>query len=470
MVRAHKFQNLIFKAFCWAQNKPARMICISFLFVIGVGSALLTLPAATLSGESAGLLKAAFTATSATCVTGLVVVDTATYWSLFGKLVIIALIQVGGLGLVTITTFFFTILKRRMALRTMTLAQECSASFSLPEVKSLVVKIIGVTFTIELIGSVILSARFIPHFGVAGGIFRGFFQGVSAFCNAGFDLMGDYTGPYTSLTKWVDDPIVLYTTALLIICGGLGFIVWSDMLNFNKQKGLNFHSKLVLKMTTILIVSGTVFFLIAEWNNMTVDSLGNLNFFQKIDSAFFQSVTTRTAGFNSISQSNLTDSSKIFSSILMFIGASSGSTGGGIKVTTFSMLFFFILSELRGDSDTIMLKRRIPKSVATRSISIALLAALLVITDTMLLSVFERSGLKDHLFSTLDLLFESVSAFGTVGLSSANTPVLHPNSHIVLIITMYIGRVGPASLALAFAGRKLSANEKIYPEAKVLVG
>lgn len=470
MVRAHKIQNLIFKGFCWAQNKPARMICISFLLVIGVGSILLALPVATLSGESAGILKAAFTATSATCVTGLVMVDTATYWSLFGKIVIIVLIQIGGLGLVTITTFFFTILKRRMGLRTMSLAQECSASFSLPEVKSLVVKIIGVTFTIEFIGAVILSARFIPHFGVAGGIFRGVFQGISAFCNAGFDLMGDYSGPFSSMTKWVSDPVVLYTTTFLIICGGLGFIVWSDILNFNKEKGLNFHSRLVLKITAILVIGGAVFFFIAERTNTAPDSLGNLNFFQQIDSAFFQSVTTRTAGFNTISQTNLTESSKIFSSILMFIGASSGSTGGGIKITTFSLIFFFILSELRGDSETIMLKRRIPRSVATRSISIALLAAVLVITDTMLLSVFERSGLRNHMVTTLDLLFESVSAFGTVGLSSANTQTLNSNSHIVLMITMYIGRVGPASLALAFAGRKLSANEKIYPETKVLVG
>ena len=470
MNKIYKKNSLLTKIIMNVQNKPARLITLSFFFVILVGSLLLTLPAAASTGVSHGFLKALFTATSATCVTGLVVVDTAISWSLFGQLVIIALIQIGGLGLVTITTFFFTLFRRKIGLKTMVAAQECTSCFSLDEVRSLLKKIISVTLSIEAIGGIILSARYIPVFGWAGGIYRGFFQAVSAFCNAGFDLMGKYSGPYSNLTAWNHDPIVIITTGLLIISGGIGFVVWSDMLNLNKVKGLNFHSKLVLKMTAILVFGGTVFFLIAEHNNTSPGSLATLPPFQQAVAAFFQSVTTRTAGFNTISQSFLNESSKIMSSVFMFIGASSGSTGGGIKITTFSVIFFYIASEIRGNNELVMLKRRISRETLSKSFIIATLALSLVIVDTMLLTVFERVPLRNDVFTTLDLLFETVSAFGTVGLSSVGTNNLAPHSWIVLIITMFVGRVGPASFALAFSSKAMAAKEKIYPEAKVLVG
>jgi len=455
---------------CRIQNKPARLITLSFFFVILAGSLFLTLPCATRSGDSIGFLKALFTATSATCVTGLVVVDTATTWSIFGQLVIIALIQIGGLGIVTITTFFFTILRKKMGLKTMVIAQECTSSFSLEEVRSLLKKIISVTMSIEAIGGIILSVRYVPHFGWIGGIYRGFYQSVSAFCNAGFDLMGSYSGPYSSLTAWNNDPIVIITTGLLIISGGLGFVVWSDMLNLNKVKGLNFHSKMVLRMTAVFIFVGMIFFLIAERGNTAPDAMGTLPPFQQAVAAFFQSVTTRTAGFNSIAQNSLNESSKIMSSILMFIGASPGSTGGGIKITTFSVIFFYIISEIRGNEETVMLKRRISRDTMSKAVIITILALSLVIVDTMLLTFFQRADIRNHAFTTLDMLFEVTSAFGTVGLSSAGTPGLHSSSWIVIIITMFIGRVGPASFALALSSRGITPKEKIYPEAKVLVG
>ncbi|MHB1485484.1 MAG: TrkH family potassium uptake protein [Saccharofermentanales bacterium] len=470
MNKVYKKNSLITRVITRVQNKPARLITLSFFFVILVGSLLLTLPAASSTGVSHGFLKALFTATSATCVTGLVVLDTATSWTLFGQLVIIGLIQIGGLGLVTITTFFFTLFRRKMGLKTMVVAQECTSSFSLEEVRNLLRKIISVTLSIEAIGGIILSIRYIPVFGWAGGIYRGFFQGISAFCNAGFDLMGQYSGQYSSLVAWNKDPIVIITTGLLIIAGGLGFVVWSDMLNLNKQKGLNFHSKLVLKFTAILVFGGMIFFLIAEHNNTSPDSLGTLPPFQQAVAAFFQSVTTRTAGFNSISQSFLNESSKIMSSILMFIGASSGSTGGGIKITTFSVILFYIVSELRGNSELVMMKRRISRDTLSKSFIIATLSLGLVIIDVMLLTVFERDPLRHNIFTTLDLLFETVSAFGTVGLTSVGTNNLQPHSWVVLIITMFVGRVGPASFALALSGKTLTAKDKVYPEAKVLVG
>ncbi len=462
--------NLFMRLISSAQSRPARIITLSFLFVITAGSLLLLLPAATLDGSSAGVLKSVFTATSATCVTGLVLVDTATYWSHFGQIVILCLIQIGGLGLVTITTFFFTLMRRKLGIVTLTVAQESTASFTLHDVRQLIVKIISFTFIFELVGAIIFTTRYIPIFGLRSGIYRSVFQAVSAFCNAGFDLMGTHSGEFSSLIAWNNDPVVIITTALLIISGGLGFIVWADILNLNKEKGLNFHTKLVLKVTAILIISGTVMFLLFEFSNTAEGAMGNLPVLQRLQAAFFQSVTSRTAGFNSIDQASLNESSKITSSILMFIGASSGSTGGGIKLTTFTVLLFHIISEIRGNSETILLRKRISRATVSKTLIIVTMSLILVISDTMLMTVFDQSLLDSQNLTTLDLLFESISAFATVGLSSASTNILHPASHVLLIITMFIGRIGPAVFAIALTGRSLKDKDKILPEAKVLVG
>lgn len=462
--------NLFMRLISSVQSRPARIIALSFLFVITAGSLLLLLPAATLDGSSAGVLKSVFTATSATCVTGLVLVDTATYWSHFGQIVILCLIQIGGLGLVTITTFFFTLMRRKLGIVTLTVAQESTASFTLHDVRQLIVKIISFTFIFELTGAAIFAFRFIPVFGLRSGIYRSVFHSVSSFCNAGFDLMGTHSGQYSSFTDWNHDPAVMLTTALLIISGGLGFIVWADILNLNKEKGLNFHTKLVLKVTAILIISGTVMFLLFEFSNTAEGAMGNLPVLQRLQAAFFQSVTSRTAGFNSIDQASLNESSKITSSILMFIGASSGSTGGGIKLTTFTVLLFHIISEIRGNSETIMLRKRISKATVSKTLIIVTMSLILVISDTMLMTVFDQRLLDSQSLTTLDLLFESISAFATVGLSSASTTILHPASHVLLIITMFIGRIGPAVFAIALTGRSLKDKDKILPEAKVLVG
>ncbi|MDD2392547.1 MAG: potassium transporter TrkG [Eubacteriales bacterium] len=462
--------NLLMKLISSAQTRPARIITLSFLFVIVTGCILLMLPVATISGESAGMVRALFTATSATCVTGLVLVDTATFWSAFGQIVILCLIQIGGLGLVTITTFFFTLFRRKLGIISLTVAQESSAAFTIQDVRKLIVKIISFTFIFELTGALIFATRFIPVFGSKEGIYKAVFHSVSSFCNAGFDLMGNHSGQFSSLTAWNNDPVVVIVTALMIISGGLGFIVWADILNLNREKGLNFHTKLVLKLTSILIISGAVLFFIFEFSNMTSGSMGDLSFSQKIQTAFFQSVTTRTAGFNTIDQASLTDSSKIISSILMFIGASSGSTGGGIKLTTFAVLLFHIFSEIRGCEDTMIMRKRVSRATVTKSLIIISVSMLLVITDTLLISSFESaSGLAGG-NTALDYLFESISAFATVGLSSAGTSALHPASHILLILTMYIGRIGPAVFAIAITGRSLKDKGKVYPEARIVVG
>jgi trk system potassium uptake protein TrkH len=456
----------------WLNAKPARIIVSSFLLVILIGTVLLSLPFATQTRQSPGILKALFTATSATCVTGLVVEDTATYWSTFGKGVILFLIQIGGLGLVTITSFFYSFVRRKAKLRTLVIAQESTANFSFNDVLRLIRRIVLITFTIEFIGGVILTWRFSRQMSFYKAFTRGFFQSVSAFCNAGFDLLGDTaSGPFSSLTAWNGDPLVVGVTGVLFVIGGLGFVVWSDLLRYRKERKLNFHTKMVMVMTGSLILFGFVYFLTAEYNNtMTAGSLGSLPEWQRPMAAFFQSVTPRTAGFNTIDQASLHDSSKFMTIILMFIGAAPGSTGGGVKVTTFAVMLATIFSDIRNFDDIIMLRHKIARETFTRSLAIIGLAMSIILIATTVLSVIERQALDAGSFSFLDVLFETSSAFGTVGLSSAGTPNLTRASWAVLIPVMYLGRVGPASFAISLSMRKAGHRELVHPEGKTLVG
>lgn len=457
----------------WFNSRPGRVISLSFSLVIMTGAVLLTLPFASQSGQSVGFLRAVFTATSATCVTGLVVVDTATHWTTFGKLVIIALIQIGGLGLVTITSIFYSFMRRKTSLRTLVVAQESTASFSFVDVFKLVRKIAIITFGCEIAGGLVLSWRYIPHFGWIRGIGKGFFHSVSSFCNAGFDLLGDTeAGNFCSLVAWNGDPFVTMTTGLLVIVGGLGFVVWSDIIGLRLKGGkLRFHSKVVLSMTGILLLFGTVFFLVVEYNNTrSTWSLGSLPEWQRPLAALFQSITPRTAGFNSIDQNTLSDSSKFMTTILMFIGAAPGSTGGGIKVSTFAVILATIVSDARGHDDIVLIRHRLPRETFTRAFAIFGLALSLVILTTMLLSFIENEALVADRFRFVDLVFEATSAFGTVGLSSAGTPGLEPTSWAVLVPVMFLGRVGPASFALSLAMAKMQRRDLVHPEGKTLVG
>lgn len=456
----------------WLNAKPARIIVSSFLLVILLGTLLLALPFATQARQSAGLLKALFTATSATCVTGLVVVDTATHWSSFGKGVILSLIQIGGLGLVTITSFFYSFVRRKARLRTLVVAQQSTANFSFNDVLRLIRRIVLITFTIEFIGGVLLTWRFSRVMPFQKAFTKGFFQSVSAFCNAGFDLQGDTaTGPFSSLTGWNDDPIVLMITALLFVIGGLGFVVWSDMLRYPKEKKLNFHSKMVLIMTGGLILFAFVFYLVAEFDNtMSAQAMGSLPVWQRPFAALFQAVTPRTAGFNTIDQASMHDSSKFMTIVMMFIGAAPGSTGGGIKVTTFAVVLATIFSDIRNFDEIILFRHKIAREIFTRSFAIVGLAMTIILTAAMTLSIIERQALDANQFSFLDVLFEASSAFGTVGLSAVGTPNLSPASWSVLIPVMYLGRVGPASFAISLAMHKVTHRELVRPEGKTLVG
>lgn len=436
---------------------PTRIIVSSFILVILLGALLLTLPIASNDGHSIGFLNALFTSTSATCVTGLVIADTLTQWTIFGQLVIISLIQVGGLGLVTLATFFSVLLGKKISLKGKILAQESTSNYNYKDVLSMIKTIILITVGTELAGAVLLSISFIPRYGLRG-IYMAFFHSISAFCNAGFDLIGNYQ----SLTQFNNDPIVIYTIALLIIVGGLGFIVWKDLYDFRTQHRLYLHTKIVLIVTAFLIVFGSVFFFFAEYSNPL--TMGPLTFFEKINAAFFHSVTTRTAGYNSLSLNDMTEVSKIVTIMLMYIGAAPGSTGGGIKVTTFGILVVAILSNIKGNSETVVLRRRVSQEIVNKALAIVGLSAMLIFIVTVIIIGVEK-------LPFINVLYEVTSAFATVGLSTGITPTLHPISKLLLIFMMFLGRVGPLTFAIAISMKSSQKLQNaVFPEGKIMVG
>ena len=436
---------------------PTRIIVSSFAIIILIGSILLNLPLASNDGVSIGYVNAVFTATSATCVTGLVIADTLAQWTLFGQIVILVLIQIGGLGIVTLATFFSVLLGRKISMKGKIIAQESISNYSFTQVTEMIKRIILITFSVELIGAILLSFRFIPRFGLKG-IYMSIFHSISSFCNAGFDLMGDYR----SLTEFNGDPVVIYTTAILIIIGGLGFIVWQDLYDYHNLHRLYLHTKIVLIMSFSLIVFGAVFFIIQEYGNP--ETMGSLTFFEKINAAVFQSVTCRTAGFNTLPINELSEVSKMTSILLMFIGAAPGSTGGGIKVTTFGIIVIAIASNIKGNNETIILRRKVSPEVINKAISIASLSIVLIFMMTIIIIDVEK-------IDFVNVLYEVTSAFGTVGLSTGITPYLHNISKLLLVFTMFLGRVGPLTFAIAVAmkANKTSRNS-VYPEGKIMVG
>ena len=438
-----------------------RVVAVSFAVIILVGALLLTLPIASRSGESAGFFTGLFTATSATCVTGLILVDTWTQWSLFGQVVILAMIQLGGLGFMTVITLVSFALHRRIGLSERLIMVSTLNLNDLDGVVRVVRHALMGTFLLEGIGAVILSACMIPAFGIAGGIWRGSFHAVSAFCNAGFDLLGGRFGAFSSLVGYNDHPVVLLTIAALIMGGGLGFFVWEDILRKRSIHRLSVYSKMVLLMTALLIVGGAAFFLVEEYANPA--TLGNMPFWQKLCNALFQSVTLRTAGFDAIGQGGLSDSSKAFSSILMLIGGSSGSTAGGLKTATVAVLLLALRSGLAGREQVTFRGRTIPYRRVLNAMTLALVMLFLFLVGSMVISTVE--GLP-----YLDCAFEVASAMGTVGLTTGLTPNLTPFSQTLIILLMYLGRVGVLSFSIALMTRGRTMDKIRYPEMNVMIG
>ncbi|OUO43561.1 potassium transporter TrkG [Flavonifractor sp. An306] len=438
-----------------------RVVAVSFAVIILVGALLLTLPIASRSGESAGFFTGLFTATSATCVTGLILVDTWTQWSLFGQVVILAMIQLGGLGFMTVITLVSFALHRRIGLSERLIMVSTLNLNDLDGVVRVVRHALMGTFLLEGIGAVILSVCMIPEFGIAGGIWRGIFHAVSAFCNAGFDLLGGRFGAFSSLVGYNDHPVVLLTIAALIMVGGLGFFVWEDILRKRSIHRLSVYSKMVLLMTALLIVGGAAFFLVEEYANPA--TLGNMPFWQKLCNALFQSVTLRTAGFDAIGQGGLSDSSKAFSSILMLIGGSSGSTAGGLKTATVAVLLLALRSGLAGREQVTFRGRTIPYRRVLNAMTLALVMLFLFLVGSMVISTVE--GLP-----YLDCAFEVASAMGTVGLTTGLTPNLTPFSQTLIILLMYLGRVGVLSFSIALMTRGRTMDKIRYPEMNVMIG
>jgi trk system potassium uptake protein len=443
--------------------RPERILALGFLSLILIGTFLLSLPVSSLTKQTIGIHKALFTATSAVCVTGLVVLDTGATFTFFGRMVILMLIQIGGLGLMIFATLVMIALGRRISLRNRVLIRESMNTTGLTGLIRLIQWFTLMAFSIELLGALILSIRFIPMFGVAKGIENSVFHSVSAFCNAGFDLFGGFK----SIATFSSDPVVVLTMAGLIILGGLGFFVlleiYQNHMHFDK---FSLHTKLVLVLTTFLILLGLVLTLTFEWDNPK--TLGNMNFFEKLLNSFFQSVTLRTAGYSTIDQASLTDSSKLFGIIFMFIGASPASTGGGVKTTTIGVLILMAITIIRANESVVIFGKQIPVNVFKRALTIVLISLFIVIVCAIVLSLAERNtGMK-----MIDLMFESTSAFGTVGLSSVNTQTLTVFSQMFLIPVMFFGRVGPLTLAFALANRleHNAKNRLHFPEEKPMIG
>jgi trk system potassium uptake protein TrkH len=437
---------------------PSQVLVLGFAAAILIGALLLSLPWATANGGGTGFLNALFTATSAVCVTGLVVVDTGTYWSAFGKTVILLLIQVGGLGFMTFATMVFIALGKRISLRERLVIQEQQNQLTLQGVVRLTKQIILVTMIVEGIGALLLSIRFVPRFGAAKGLAYGVFHSVSAFCNAGFDLFGEYR----SLTLYAGDYLVSGVVIMLLVIGGLGFSVISEVIRIRKLKRLSLHTKLVLLITTVLLILGTVLIFALEYSNPY--TLGPLTPGGKVMASVFHSATPRTAGFNTLPINGLTNATRFLSIILMFIGGSSGSTAGGIKVTTAGILAMTVMSVIMGREDTEVFKRSISKETVYRALAIATIALIILVAATIILTITENAGF-------MAILFEAVSAFGTVGMSMGITPDLTAVGKATIIAVMFAGRLGPLTVANAIARRQRGKKSKIrYPEEKILVG
>ncbi len=445
-----KRRNLFFKL------NPAHILVLGFLSLILIGTLLLMLPISTQDRHHLSFIDALFEATSAVCVTGLAVVDTGNTFTVFGQIILLILIQLGGWGFMTSGILMFLVLGKKIGIKKRLLLQESINSLSLQGIIKLVQQIIMITLVIELVGATILAIRWSYEMPWPKAIYYGIFHTVSAFNNAGFGLESD------SLSKWVGDPIVNIIITFLFISGGIGFIVILDVIKKRKIRDFSLHTKLVLVSTLFLNIISSVIILCLEYNNPA--TLGVLPLDDKIWASYFQGVVPRTAGFNTIDIGQMTMSSQVYMIALMFIGASSGSTGGGIKVTTAFLLLLSIIAIIRNRAEIHIFKRRISQNLVNRAIAIATTAIMFIFIIFFLLTITEKGA------EFSQILFETVSAFGTVGLSAGLTGDLTPVGRILITIMMFIGRLGPLTMAFALAMAKNERNKIRYAEEKILIG
>lgn len=436
------------------QFSSARIILIGFIIMIFVGASILSLPISSRSREFTPFIDTLFTATSASCVTGLIVYDTATHWSVFGKIIIIAMIQCGGLGVVTMLTVFTQVTGKKIGLRDRATLQSALSAPQIGGIIRLTSFIFKATIIIEMIGALLMFPRFMKDFGITKGIYYSVFHSISAFCNAGFDLMGDVS-KFSSLTKYQSDIMINITIMLLILIGGLGFLIWKDIVDYRFDiKRYSTQTKIVLTMTFILVLFPSILFFFTEFSGLDIKT--------RVLSSLFQAVTPRTAGFNTIDYTKFSDNGIAMTIILMLIGGGSGSTAGGIKLTTIFILVATMCSVLKQDKEVAVFKKRIEPDIIKNAVAVFALDIFLFIVGSMIISGIEGFSLKET-------MFECASAVATVGLTLGITPHLGIISKILLICMMYIGRVGGITLIFAAVTPKKNGNAR-YPKDQVAVG
>ena len=440
------------------------MIMLSFLFAVLIGSVLLSLPFSTADGKPVPYIDALFTATTSICVTGLVTLPTFSTWSIFGQIIILIMIQIGGLGIITIMSGILISFNRRFGLKDRILLQDAFNLNTLSGIIVFIKKVLIGTFIVEGAGTLLYMTVFIPEYGLRG-IWISVFNAISAFCNAGIDIMSE-----NSLCPYALNPSVNLTTSLMVILGGIGYVVWWDVIRVSKDfpdkkfrcfSSLSLHSKLALSSTAVLLILGTAGFFIFEYNNPL--TIGNMSLFDKLQVSFFQSMTTRTAGFASVPQQNLTNTSAVFSLFLMFIGGSPVGTAGGVKTVTMAVLLFSALAAIRNKEDLSLFRRRISRQAISKAVAVVTVSFMIMFISTILLSSVTDADV-------IDIAYETVSATATVGLTRDLTPTLNLWGKIIIIVTMYLGRVGPISLLVAFNVKKSKNNIIKDPVENISIG
>ena len=448
--------------------KPIHLIPLSFLAVIIIGAVLLTMPFSSANGEWTDFVTALFTSTTSVCVTGLVVVDTFAHWSFFGQLIIVLLIQIGGLGVVTVGAIVMHLAKKKFTLGHRVLLEDSLNLDRRREVGSFIVRVVAGVFAVEEIGALIYAIEFIPRLGFFKGIWAAIFQSVSAFCNAGMDVVGP-----NSMIDFNDSPILMIVTMVLIVVGGIGFVVWYDIIDGIREgikkrfsvktivRRFSEHSKLVVLLTLSLILIGAAIFFFVEYDNP--NTLGEMDLGDKILNSFFQSVTLRTAGFVSVPQDGLTDISCVVGCILMFIGGSPVGTAGGVKTVTAFLFFLFVYSYVVGKPENVIFKKRVSEEGMRKASAIVFVNMSIALVMTLLVLLSGEIPLTDA-------LYEVFSAIGTVGVSRGLTPNLNVFARLVIILTMYLGRVGPISMAIFFSKGNDTSNKIRHGEGNFYVG
>ena len=439
---------------------PTQIIALVFAGIILLGALILSLPISSRDGVSPGFLPALFTATSATCVTGLVMFDTWAQWSGLGQTVIICLIEIGGLGFMSAASFVIFILRKRVGLKQrMVMAQALSVNDMTSVVRLQKIVIFG-SLLVQLTGAVILALHFWPVYGGGQAIKWGVFHSISAFCNAGFDIFGCLKES-SSVTLFQSDPVVLLTLSVLIVVGGLGFFVWEEVIRLHRWRKFSVYTKLVLLMSACLIVGGMAGFCILEWNNPA--TMGQMPWYDKLMNGFFQSVTTRTAGFDALGQGGLTEGSKALAMMLMFVGGSSGSTAGGVKTVTVMVLFLFLWSRIRRKGSVCIFDRSVPENQVLDAMTIVSIVVGLALFGGLFISATSPIGFTDS-------LYEAISALATVGLTTGVTTSLSIPAQILMILYMYFGRVGVLTLSLGFLVGNQAQERFRYANTNLLIG